>query len=174
MQLEEIKKLIVTYPDFPQKGVLFRDLSPVLANPEAFKSLIAIAASKLDKDFFDTIVAIDARGFVFGSALALTLGKGLVLCRKKGKLPGEIVTEKYTYEYATAELAIQKDRLQAGNRVWLVDDVLATGNTAVATAQILKRLRIDLIGCLFMVEIDFLQGKEKLGSETTVDSLIHF
>ena len=177
MELSKIKSLIEAYPDYPQPGVIFRDISPVLADPNAFSSLINHAAGELRTVEFDTIVAIDARGFIFGSAIAVAMNKGLVLCRKKGKLPGEVISEAYEYEYAKAELVVQKKRLANHMNVLIVDDVLATGNTALATAKIVTQGGARLVGITFMVEISFLKGKQLLTQafpKLQVTSLIHF
>jgi adenine phosphoribosyltransferase len=153
------------YPDFPQKGIIFRDISPILADPAAFAAAVDAMAEQISEFEFDKIVAVDARGFLFGGALAYKLGKGMVICRKPAKLPGDLVTQSYGYEYDSASLSIQKTAVSKDDRVIIVDDVLATGNTFLAAYHLIDELggRVEAFACF--VELAYLNGRELLEKE---------
>lgn len=160
-------------PDFPKPGILFKDITPVLADGGLFRlavnSLIGTAGgAKIDK-----IVGIDARGFIFGAAAALELGIGFVPVRKKGKLPWETEACAYSLEYGEAEIEVHKDAVHRGERILLIDDLLATGGTAAAAVELLRRLGCDLLGTAFLIELTFLKGREQLG-DVPVHSLLKY
>lgn len=165
MDLTAIKQAIALFEDFPKPGVSFKDISPLLENPEYFTYVVNQMAEVVEKMHATKIVAIDARGFLFGSAVAYKLHKGLVICRKKGKLPGKLATQTYQYEYATSEMSIQEDKLHQTDRVVIVDDVLATGNTARAAYEILEN-RTTVAGFVSLIELDALQGRKNLLTNT--------
>ena len=175
---DKLKRLIAEFPDFPKIGVSFKDISPLLNNPEYFKMAIdemCGAAKALD---FNKIFVIESRGFIFGSVIAYRMKKGLIMCRKPGKLPGELVTQKYQSEYASSELNIQSGRLEVSDKVLIIDDVLATGYTVQAAYDLVKPLA-SVAGCLFLIELDYLKGREKLLESTQLSdhgiiSLIHY
>ncbi len=158
-------------PDFPKQGIEFLDISPVLENPDLFKTLVLELAAASENFNFSKIVAIESRGFILGAALAMHLGKGFVMVRKKGKLPGETVQQTYDLEYGTDTIEMLPSSLQDHERVLILDDVLATGGTAKATCDLVEKLGGIVSGCLFFVELDFLQGRKKLKSP--IQSLIH-
>lgn len=168
----EIKSLIRTIPDFPKKGILFRDITPVLKNPGAFKQVID-AFQRNTPHNIDKVVAIESRGFIFGAALALNLGVGFVPVRKSGKLPGKTIKMKYDLEYGTDTLEIHEDAIEKGDNVVLVDDLLATGGTALASCRLIEKSGGIVKKILFLVELDDLRGIEKLKGYD-VYSIVHF
>ncbi len=163
MEPQDFRKYIKDYQDFPKKGVIFRDISPLLADPKAYSAAIeAMEAKAKTMPAFDKIVAVDARGFIFGGALALRLCKGLILIRKAAKLPGELATQTYGYEYASDTLSLQRDAIKPGDRFLIVDDVLASGNTLLAAYQIITKLKGQVAGILCLVELSYLDGRKLL------------
>jgi adenine phosphoribosyltransferase len=170
---EPLKKLIREVPDFPKKGILFYDITTLLKDKRGFAMLIdALAEHYLGQDV-DLVLGMEARGFIFGPALAYRLNAGFVPVRKPGKLPA--ATEKYDYalEYGTNTLEIHRDAIQKGQRVIIVDDLLATGGTAEATAKLAETLGADIAGLGFVVELDFLNPRAKL-KKYDVFSLLHY
>ncbi|MCM8830180.1 MAG: adenine phosphoribosyltransferase [Candidatus Omnitrophica bacterium] len=170
--MTEIKSLIRTIPDFPKKGILFRDITPVLKDPKAFKKVID-AFQRNTPTGIDKVVAIESRGFIFGSALAFNLGVGFVPVRKSGKLPGKTIKVKYDLEYGTDTLEIHDDAIEKGDNVVLVDDLLATGGTALASCKLIEKSGGIVKKILFLVELDNLGGIKKINNYD-VFSLIHF
>jgi len=173
MNLNIIKSKIRSIPDWPQKGVVFRDITPILEDKELFSFLINELAETCEKEQIDKIVGIDARGFILASALAYKMRTGLALARKKGKLPYETVSREYSYDYASAILEMHKDAIKQGEKILIVDDVLATGGTMGATVDIAQKLGSEIIGILFLIEIESLNGLKKLKGQN-VTSLIKF
>src|SRR5450755_3454756 len=170
---EPLKELVRTVPDFPKPGILFYDITTLLKDPTGFAQLIAaLAAHYIGKDI-DLVLSIEARGFIFGPALAYRLNAGFVPVRKPGKLPAETVRMTYDLEYGQDTLEIHKDAIKPGQRVIIVDDLLATGGTANACAKLAKSLGADIAGMGFVVELDFLNGREKFNG-TEVFSLLHY
>lgn len=160
-------------PDFPQKGIVFKDITPLVGDPESFRLAIdQLAAACKGKDA-DAIIALESRGFIFGAPLAYNLGLGMVPVRKKGKLPAEVYSMEYDLEYGTNVVEIHTDALRAGQRVLIVDDLLATGGTAAAAARLVERLGAVVAGFVFVVELAFLNGREKLPNYD-VTSLIQY
>ena len=158
---EDIKNTIKSYQDFPSKGILFRDVLPVLKNPILFRKLIDSMCSKGIFQEAECILAIDARGFLFGSAISLQLSKPLVLARKPGKLPGKIITHKYDLEYGSNSLSIQNDSIKDFNNFVIVDDLLATGGTIESVSDILKKKNKKVIGLSVVIELKSLNGRKK-------------
>ncbi|KUK21130.1 MAG: Adenine phosphoribosyltransferase [Pseudothermotoga lettingae] len=158
----DLRKFIRDIPDFPFEGIIFRDVTPLLKNPQAFQAAIDKMAETVSDIDFDSIVAPEARGFIFGSALAYKLHKGFIPVRKPGKLPYETTSIEYDLEYGTAKLQIHSDAIDKGEKILLVDDVLATGGTANAIAQLVKKLGGEVAGTCFLVELTYLNPREKL------------
>lgn len=149
-------------PDFPQEGINFIDITPVLQDAELFRETIRQMADAVRDLDFDLIVGAESRGFIFGAPLAYALGKGFVPVRKKGKLPAATISADYELEYSTNTLEIHQDSIAPGTRVLIVDDLLATGGTALASCQLVEALGGTVSGLLFFIELDFLQGMNKL------------
>ena len=158
---EELKNIIKSYQDFPSKGILFRDLLPVLQNPNLFRGLIDSMSSKEIFKEAECILAIDARGFLFGSVISLKLSKPLILARKPGKLPGKIITNEYKLEYGSNTLSIQDDSIKDFDNFVIVDDLLATGGTVNSVCEILKNKNKRVSGLSVVIELKALNGRKK-------------
>ncbi len=169
----EIKSLIVDVPDFPRAGIVFKDITPVLANPTAFKAVTEHLAEHAARLECDAVLAIESRGFIIGAPLAQRLGLPLHLVRKRGKLPRAAITVRYELEYGFDYLEMHSDAIHRGGRYLIVDDVIATGGTAAAVASIVSQQGATVAACAFLVELEFLAGREKLG-ELPVFSLIKY
>jgi adenine phosphoribosyltransferase len=173
MNCEPLKKLIREVPDFPKKGILFYDITTLLKDKRGFAMLIdALAEHYISKDV-DLVLGMEARGFIFAPALAYRLNAGFVPVRKPGKLPSATTKYDYALEYGTNTLEIHKDAIQPGQRVLIVDDLLATGGTAEATTKLAASLGAKIAGLGFVVELDFLNGRDKL-KEYDVFSLLRY
>ena len=164
MSLDAVKKAIRDVPDFPEKGIIFKDITPVLSEPELFGEIVEDLAARYKESRIDKIAAVESRGFIFGSVLAFMLGAGLVPVRKKGKLPAETIEASYALEYGTATLEIHTDAIAKGERVLIIDDLLATGGTAAATASMVEKLGGEIVEIAFLIELGFLKGREKIAS----------
>ncbi len=162
MEIESIKALIRDVPDFPQEGIVFKDITPLLADEMAFSTVIDLIVVHFGRGNVDKVVGIEARGFIVASPVAYHFGAGFVPVRKKDKLPWQTETAEYALEYGTAALEIHKDAVRSGERVLIVDDVLATGGTAKATASLVERIGGKVIGIACLIELDFLRGRDKL------------
>ena len=160
--MEELKQAIRDIPDFPQKGVIFKDITTLLKDPEAFKKSIDVLGDALEGKDFDLILGVESRGFIFASTLAYKLGKGLIIVRKPGKLPSSTISISYELEYGTDSVEMHEDSISPGQKVVIVDDVLATGGTAQAVAELVEKAGGKVESILFLVELDFLKGAEKL------------
>ncbi len=169
--VEEISRAVRNVPDFPKPGIQFKDITPVLQHPKLFAGCIDLLARGHAPGSIDAVVGIDARGFIFASAVALKLGAGFVPVRKKGKLPYQTHEQSYDLEYGSNTVAIHTDAVHPGSRVLLVDDLLATGGTAAAALALLKRLGADVVEARFLIELAFLNGRERLG-DVKVDALV--
>src|ERR1700722_10349026 len=170
---EPLKRLIRFVPDFPKPGILFYDITTVLKDKAGFAELIdAFAQYYIGKDV-DLVLGIEARGFIFGPALAYRLNAGFVPGRKPGKLPAETITVRYDLEYGSDSLQIHKDAIKPGQRVIIVDDLLATGGTMLATTSLVKQLGGEIVGITVAIELDFLKGRDKLPG-MDVFSLLHY
>ncbi|MBS0375625.1 MAG: adenine phosphoribosyltransferase [Proteobacteria bacterium] len=152
-------------PDFPQRGVVFRDLTPLLGDPAALRAAMAALLAPFRDDRIEVVAGMEARGFIFGALAAWELGAGFVPLRKPGKLPAEVEAVTYDLEYGRATLEVHRDALAAGCRVLIVDDVLATGGTAAASVDLVRRLGAELVGCAFLVELAALNGRARLAGE---------
>ena len=170
---ESLKKLIREVPDFPKPGILFYDITTLLKDKLGFARLIdALSAHYIGKEI-DLVLGMEARGFIFGPAVAYRLNAGFVPVRKPGKLPAEAIKVSYDLEYGSNALEVHKDAIQEGQRVLIVDDLLATGGTAAATADLASQLGAQIAGLAFVVELDFLKGRERLAN-CDVFSLLHY
>jgi len=158
----ELKTWIRDVPDFPKPGIVFKDITPLLLEPRAFRSAIGHMADTLRATSPELLVGIDARGFIFASALALELGIGMAPVRKPGKLPWTSVSESYALEYGSDELHLHDDAFSAGTRVAVVDDLLATGGTAGAVARLVEKVGGEITAFCFLVELSFLHGRKQL------------
>ncbi len=162
MQIEQIEGLIRDVRDFPEPGIVFKDITPVLADPIAFSTIIDLIVVHFGRGNVDKVVGIEARGFILGAPVAYHFGAGIIPVRKKGKLPHQTIEEAYALEYGSASLEIHTDAVQPGERVLVVDDVLATGGTAKATASLVERVGGKVCGIATLIELGFLNGRDKL------------
>lgn len=158
----DLKSSVRSIANWPINGVIFRDLTTLMKDPEAFTQSCDILYDRYKNQKIDKVVGIDARGFVFGAVLAYKLGVGFVPVRKRGKLPGETIEESYSLEYGSGTLEIHKDGLDEGERVVIIDDLIATGGTAGATVKIVKKLGAEIIECAFLIELPDLKGRDQL------------
>src|SRR6266851_4197521 len=170
---DQLKRLIREVPDWPKKGILFYDITTLLKDKVGFATLIDQFSEHYINHKVDLVLGMEARGFIFGPALAYRLNAGFVPVRKPGKLPAETVEVSYELEYGSNALEVHKDAIRKGQRVLIVDDLLATGGTAVATAELASGLGGQIAGLAFVVELDFLRGREKL-ARYDVFSLLHY
>lgn len=169
----DLKKYIRDIPDFPKKGILFRDITTLLKDKKAFQATIDQLASHYSGKSIDHIMGIESRGFIFGSALAYKLGTGLILVRKPGKLPAATDRVEYQLEYGSDGLEIHKDAIKPGENVLIIDDLLATGGTAAAVAQLAERSKAKVAGLGFVIELNFLNGRDKL-KDYDVHALVQY
>ncbi|XP_039995358.1 adenine phosphoribosyltransferase [Xiphias gladius] len=163
-KLQLVHRHVRLFPDFPKKGILFRDICPILKDPAALTAVIDLFEEHVRRNHkqVDLIVGLDARGFLFGPLLAQRLGVGFVLVRKKGKLPGATVSVAYDLEYGKAEAEIQEDAVAPGQKVLLIDDLLATGGTLYAACQLISKQKADILDCMVVIELKELNGIDKL------------
>lgn len=169
----EMTKYIRQVPDWPKKGILFYDITTLLNDPHAFKEAIDQLAAHYQGQHIDLVVSVEARGFIFGGALAYKLGAGFVPARKPGKLPWEKIRAEYALEYGTDAVEMHKDAIRPGQRVLIFDDVLATGGTIAATASLVRQLGGEVVGIAFLIDLTFLKGRERL-KDYQVFSLIQY
>jgi adenine phosphoribosyltransferase len=168
-----IKSKVRSIPDWPIKGVIFRDITTVLLDPPAFKQICTIFYDRYVNEKIDKIVGIDARGFLFGSVLAYKLDIGMIPIRKNGKLPYKTISESYTLEYGEEIIEIHEDAIEKGERVVVIDDLMATGGTISAAANLVEKLGGEIFECSFVLELPDLNGREKLGNRK-VFSIVEF
>src|SRR5438270_13019581 len=161
-RIQKIRNGIRDVPDFPKKGIIFKDITPILKDGVLFRSSIDLFVEQCQDKKPDKIVGIDARGFLFGSAVAYELGIGFVPLRKKGRLPYKTETAKYSLEYGEAEMELHIDAITRGEQIVLIDDLLATGGTSASAATLIKKVGGDLVAAIFLIELEFLNGREKL------------
>ena len=162
-----IKSKVRSIPNWPITGVIFRDITTLLQDPKVYKAICSIFYNRYVNEKVDKVVGIDARGFLFGSVLAYELGIGFVPIRKKGKLPYKTISESYTLEYGEATIEIHEDAISRGDRVVIVDDLMATGGTIAASAALVEKLGGDILECAFVIELPDLKGREKLGNRNS-------
>ena len=162
--MKDLAAMVRNVPDFPKPGILFKDITPLLQDAEAFRQAIDRMADAWAGKKIDVVLGIEARGFLFASALAYKLNAGLVIVRKPGKLPYKTKSVTYALEYGTDSLQIHDDAIRAGQRVLIVDDVLATGGTVKAVTELVRQFNADIAGIAFLSELAFLRGREKLAA----------
>jgi adenine phosphoribosyltransferase len=173
--MESVKQMIRDIPDFPREGIIFKDITPLLADPSAFGKTINTLKERYADKKIDKVVGVEARGFIFASALAYALEAGTTMVRKPGKLPYKTYQETYSLEYGTDTIEIHQDAFQPGESIVLIDDVLATGGTLGATLNLIRNnfQNVEIVETAFFIELDFLNGREKL-KDTPIHSLIHY
>jgi adenine phosphoribosyltransferase len=158
----DLAKIIKTFPDFPKKGIIFRDINPVFGNYEALNYMSEEFCRRIPESNIDCIAGIESRGFVIATALALTIGKGLILVRKAGKLPGQTLKQPYDIEYGNSIMEIQKDSIRKGQRVLIADDLIATGGTAIAAERLVLQLGGKIVGFAFVIELASIGGARRI------------
>ena len=171
--LSKLRAAVRDVPDFPKTGITFKDITPILKDGALFRSSVDIFLHQLRSKRIDKIVGIDARGFLFGSAVAYELGIGFVPLRKKGRLPYRTESARYSLEYGEAEMELHIDAIEHGEKIVLIDDLLATGGTSASAATLIKKVGGDLIEAIFLIELEFLHGREKL-KPTPVTSFLKY
>ncbi len=169
--MKELKDYVTEIPDFPKEGILFRDITTVLSDPDGLKQSIDGLVDMMKDVDFDLVLGSESRGFIFGTPVAYAMNKGFILVRKKGKLPRETISEKYDLEYGTAELEMHRDAIKPGQRVVIIDDLIATGGTTEAIIKMVERLGGKVVKIGFVMELAGLNGRERLKGYD-VDSLI--
>ena len=162
MSAEDLRAKIREIPDFPKPGILFYDITTLLKDPDSYKESINLMLEPYKDERVDVVVGMESRGFIFSAPMAYLLGTGLVPVRKLGKLPAETITVEYALEYGSNTLEIHRDAIASGQRVLIVDDLLATGGTVKGTIELIERLKGEVVGLAFLVELDFLKGRERL------------
>ena len=172
--MEELKKIIREIPDFPKPGILFYDVTTLFKDPHGFRQAVDLLTERYRDRGIRKILGIESRGFILGPILAYKLGAGFVPVRKKGKLPAETLSVSYQLEYGTDTLEIHKDAVEPGEKVLVVDDLIATGGTAAATVQMVHELGGDLVGLAFLIELTFLNGRAKIAPDVDVFSLLKY
>jgi adenine phosphoribosyltransferase len=171
--MDELKNIIRDIPDFPKKGIIFKDITTLLADARSFQRMVDLLSHRYVGKKIDKVVGVEARGFVIGAALAYKLGAGIVLVRKPGKLPSDTFKKSYDLEYGTDTLEIHTDAIKKGERILIADDLLATGGTMGAVVDMVDSMGGELVECCFMVELGFLKGRDKLPAGK-VHSLLNF
>lgn len=170
-----MKEIIRDVPNFPKEGIIFKDITPLLGDPAAFQKMINSLKDRYADKQVDVVVGVEARGFIFASALAYALGTGVVMVRKPGKLPYKTFRETYALEYGTDTVEVHQDAFQPGQNIIIIDDVLATGGTLAATLDLIQKnfKDVKVLEAAFLIELDFLKGREKL-KNTPIHSIIHY
>ncbi len=172
--MDELKKIIREIPDYPKPGILFYDITTLLKNADAFKKVIDLMTERYRDKGINKVLGIDSRGFIFAPCVAYNLGVGFVPVRKKGKLPAATISVDYDLEYGSNTIEIHKDSLEPGEKVVIIDDLIATGGTAAATARLVQDLGAELVEMAFMIELSFLNGRDSLPKNTEVFSVLKY
>lgn len=171
--MEDLKNIIRDVPDFPKKGIIFKDITTLLADAKSYQRMVDLLSHRYIGQHIDKVVGVEARGFIFGSVLAYKLGAGVVLVRKPGKLPSDTFSKTYDLEYGTDTLEIHTDAIKPGEKVLIADDLLATGGTMAAVVDMVTSMGGDIVECCFLAELDFLNGRQRLPRDK-VFSLLNF
>ncbi len=171
--MEDIKKMIRDVSDFPKKGIIFRDITTAIKDAKTMQKIVDLMAQEYADEKIDYVAGIESRGFIFGMPIAYKLGCGFIPIRKPGKLPAETISQEYSLEYGTDKIEIHKDAIKKGDRVLIVDDLLATGGTAAAAAKLVSSTG-ELVGISFLIELEDLKGREKLPEGVKVSSLVKY
>lgn len=169
----DLKAKIRSIENYPQEGVIFRDITTLLKDAEGMKAAIDEMQAKVQDLDFDLVLGPESRGFIFGMPLAYNMGKGFVPVRKKGKLPAEVISKEYALEYGTATIEMHKDAVQPGQKVIIVDDLMATGGTAKAVAEMVESMGAEVAAMVFLIELDFLDGRKAVPGYR-IESVIHY
>jgi len=169
----DLSQYITNVPDFPKEGIQFKDITPLIGHPAAFKYTIDQMAAFAKEKGADLIVGPDARGFIFGTPVSYALDLGFVPVRKPGKLPRKVIEQSYDLEYGSNTLAVHEDDIKPGQNIVIIDDLLATGGTLQATIQLIEKLGANVVGCAFLIELDFLKGRTLL-NDIPILSLLHY
>ncbi len=170
---EDLKKYVRDVPDYPQKGIIFRDITPLLGDKAIFREVVELMSKPWAGEPPDLVAAIEARGFIPGAAIAVRLDAGFVPIRKTGKLPWTTIMETYDLEYGTDQLEVHSDAVRPGQRVLIVDDVLATGGTASAAVRLMRKLGADVVGVQVLIELAYLEGRKRLDDVKLVSEIVY-
>jgi len=170
---EDLKRYIRDVPDYPQKGIIFRDITPLLADKKIFPEVVELMSKAWLDEKPDVVAAIEARGFIPGAAIAVKLNAGFVPIRKVGKLPWKTIAESYQLEYGTDQLEVHSDAIEPGRKVLIVDDVLATGGTASAAVRLMRKLGAEVLGVQVLIELSYLAGRERLTDVRLVSEIVY-
>lgn len=171
---QEVREKIRSIPDFPKPGILFRDITTALKDPSTLQKMIDFIYENFQNEKIDYIVGLESRGFIFGMPVAYKLNTGFIPIRKPNKLPGKTLKETYELEYGTDALEIHEDALKKGDRVLIVDDLLATGGTCAAACNLVTKIGVEIVGCVFVIELVDLKGRDKLPKDSKIISMIEF
>lgn len=171
---EYVRKTIRDIPDFPKKGIIFRDITTAVKDKEALKRIVSFLTEKFKDKKIDYVAAVESRGFIFGSALAINLDAGFILVRKPGKLPAKTISQEYELEYGKDKIEIHEDAVEKGKNVLVIDDLLATGGTVNACCELIKKAGANVVGCAFVIELEDLKGREKLPKDVDIISMIKY
>lgn len=170
----DFKEKIRVIENFPKEGIKFKDITTLMKDGEAYQKAINALADMVEQEDIDLIVGPEARGFVIGAPIAYRMGKGFVPVRKSGKLPSETVESEYDLEYGKDALALHKDSIKPGQKVLIADDLLATGGTISTTTKLVEQLGGEVVGCLFLIELTYLDGRERIGSKYPIHTLLQY
>jgi len=170
-QIDKLRRGVRDVPDFPKKGIVFRDITPILKDGALFRASVDLFLDQCRGRKIDKVVGIDARGFLFGSAVAYELGIGFVPLRKKGRLPYKTESAKYSLEYGEAEMELHIDAITHGEQIVLIDDLLATGGTSASATTLIRKVGGELVAAIFLIELEFLHGREKLAPTPIISFL---